>query len=420
MRLQYGVNETVSWHEFAIGPNREQIWTRLRELHTRVVRLLVFDKGAPDPIDEWPTFADCIEAVLAAGAVPMVTFSKFGPPYDDPTAVRTFATRCGETVRRCIQQWGGEKVRDWYWGVWQHPNSEWASADLTFDLYRPIYEKTAQAILGHLGSFLGGRRARIGGPATDGFQPFWADWIWRFVNEIDNTLIGFVSWHQFGDWREVGQWGAPADEAIFGVLLLARVSQYQTRARAVARMLSGRPILNICAELNAHAHHEARVSRAYNQTVFGAVYYAAALIHLMRGGADLEMLKSGTDEGGPYGLIDGAANTTPVFEAKRLCARHIRYGDDVRFPASSLGAGLDIVAADGEGGRRSVLIVHRRGEVARCSLDELKDETARCHTVLKIDGGTGGRVAQSRFDGGVDFQGYGLAVVTTRPSDGER
>src|SRR5262249_33248604 len=156
-------------------------------------------------------------------------------------------------------------------------------------------------------------------------------WVWRFVNEIDNAVIGFASWHQFGDWREVGAWGAPVDEATFRALLMARVSEYETRARAVGRMLKGRDILNVCGELNAHAHHEPRVSRAYNQTAFGAAYYAAALIHLMRGGADLELWKSGSDDGGPYGLIDGEAKPTPVFAARRLCAEHIRFGDHLRF-----------------------------------------------------------------------------------------
>ena len=158
MRLRYGLNETVNWPRFATGPHREEIWARFRELNTRVVRLLVFDKGGPDPVEAWEPFAACIEAVRSAGAVPMVTFAKFGPPYDDPAAVRDFAGRCADVVARCVRQWGGAAVRDWYWGVWQHPNSEWVSAGLTFDHYRRIYEETARSILGHLHPFLEGRR----------------------------------------------------------------------------------------------------------------------------------------------------------------------------------------------------------------------------------------------------------------------
>jgi hypothetical protein len=178
MRLKYGLNETVNWRRFAAGPHREQLWARFRELDTSVVRLLAFEKGAPDPLEAWEPFAACVEAVRGAGAVPMVTFSKFGPPYDDPAAVRDFAGRCAGVVTRCVRQWGGTAVRDWYWGVWQHPNSavpvdrlvEWGSAGLTFDHYRRIYEETARSILGHIAPFLEGRRPRIGGPAADGFQ----------------------------------------------------------------------------------------------------------------------------------------------------------------------------------------------------------------------------------------------------------
>jgi hypothetical protein len=347
----------------------------------------------------------------------MITFAKFGPPYDDSGAVRAFAGRCAGVVAACVRQWGGEVVRDWYWCVWHHPNSEWISAGLTFDHYRHIYEETAAAILIHLSPFLGGRRPLIGGPGADGFQPFWADWVWRFVNEIDNELIGFTSWHHFGDWRDVGAWGAPADEAVFRALLMARVSEYETRARAVGRMLKGRRILNVCGELNAHAHHEPHVSRAYNQTIFGAVYYASALIHLMRGGADLELLKAGTDDAGPYGLMDSAAETNPVFEAKRLCARYVRPGDLVRFPEAGAGHGVDIVAADGAGGRQSILVVHRKDRDAACAVDELTGGPLDYRTLLKIDRGTGGRVAEGRFDGRVRFEGYGVAVVTTGPAE---
>jgi hypothetical protein len=415
LRLRYGLNETVDWRSFAAGAHREAIWSRFRELDTRVIRLLAFEQGAPDPIEAGDSFATCVEAVRGAGAVPMVTFAKFAPPYDDRAAVRDFAGRCGGVVARCVRQWGGAAVRDWYWSIWQHPNSEWVSAGLTFDHYRHIYEETARAIRAPLAPFLQGRRPLIGGPAADGFQPFWADWIWRFVNEIDNGLIGFASWHRFGDWREVGTWGAPADESTFRALLLARASEYESRARAVARMLRGRGVLNVCGELNAHAHHEPHVSRAYNQTVFGAAYYAAALVHLMRGGADLEMLKCGTDDGGPYGLLDGTARTNPVFEAKRLCAAHVRFGDVVRFPEARAGQGVDVVVATGEGGRRSALLVHRQDEAAAYAVEELTEGQTGYRTLLKIDRGTGGRVKEQRCDGRVCFEGYGVAVVTTGP-----
>jgi hypothetical protein len=242
------------------------------------------------------------------------------------------------------------------------------------------------------------------------------DWIWRFVNEIDNDLIGFASWHFFGDWREVGAWGAPADQATFSALLMARVSEYESRARAVARMLKGRGIKNVCGELNAHAHYEPLVSGAYNQSNFGAAYYASALIHLMRGGADLELLNAGTR--GPFGTVDGGSFSNPVFEAKRLCARYVRFGDLVRFPEPRADQNVDIVVTEGEGdGRRSVLIVNRDDKAAACAVEEWTGEPSRAQTLLKIDCGTAGRVTEVQFDGRVRFESYGVAVVTTGPAE---
>src|SRR5262249_38511157 len=78
----------------------------------------------------------------------------------------------------------------------------------------------ARDTLRWLGPCLGGRRPLSGGPAIATFQPFWSAWLWRFVHEIDNSLIGFVLWHRFGDWRAPGEWGAPRDVAIYRDLLM--------------------------------------------------------------------------------------------------------------------------------------------------------------------------------------------------------
>jgi hypothetical protein len=422
-RLRYGLNGTVDLgSRLVTAPQRDCVCRRVRELGTQVVRMPVMGGGSLDPLEAWTPFASCVQAVLEAGAVPMITFSKFGPPYDDAGAVSAFAGRCAAIVAACLGEWGGEAVREWYWCVWHHPNSEWISAGLTFDHYRRIYEETAAAILGVLHPLLGEGRPRIGGPAADGFQPFWMDWVWRFVNEIDNDLIAFASWHYFGDWRELGAWGAPADQSTFAALLMARASEYETRARAVARVLKGRGILNVCGELNAHSHHEPRVTDEYNRTAFGAAYYASALLHLMRGGADLELLNGGADTAGLLGAIDGVYDPHPVFEAKRLCARCVRFGDVLRFPEAQADQGFDVVVADGGGSRRSVLIVHRNDESADCAVEEFTDGPWRDQTLLKIDRGTGGRAAEGRFDGLVRFEGYGVAAVTTSPVEarGER
>lgn len=412
MKLRYGFNGRDNWRHFALGPHRELIWAWLREMDTRIIRIFLFGKDAPEPVKEWDQFAAYVQAVLNVGAIPMVTCAKFPPPCD-PRAVRSFADRCAEVVRHCIEEWGGEAVRDWYWCVGNEPNSEWVSGGLTFEQYRCIYEEVAQGLLRWLSPYLGERKPLIGGPAADGFQPFWIDWVWRFVNEIDNSLIGFVSWHRYGDWREPGEWGAPRDETIFRGLLMSRTLEYETRAKAVGRVLKGRDILNVCGELAAHSHHDRHVRQPFNQTIFGAAYYASALLHLMRGGADAEILWTRTDDTDRYGIMDKNGAAMPVFHAKKLCAKFIRYGDWISFPKREQGIpSMDTVIARGEDGRRSALVVHLTDEPAKCNAYELTGQSGDFSTLLKIDNGTGNRVVELPCDGTVTFEGYGVAVVT--------
>src|SRR5262249_36286884 len=94
MRMLYGVNQADQCRDFALGADRERIWRLLREVDTRLIRLFLFDKGAPDPVTEWPVFASYVQAVLNVGAVPMITFAKLHRPLDDPRAVRWFANQC--------------------------------------------------------------------------------------------------------------------------------------------------------------------------------------------------------------------------------------------------------------------------------------------------------------------------------------
>src|SRR5437016_816219 len=84
MKMLYGVNQADQCWDFAVGPHRAHMAERLREIDTRLVRLFLFDKGAPDPVKAWPLFAAYVQAVLDVGATPMITFAKFHRPFDDP------------------------------------------------------------------------------------------------------------------------------------------------------------------------------------------------------------------------------------------------------------------------------------------------------------------------------------------------
>ena len=422
MTMRYGVNQADQCWDFALGPARERIWARLREVDTRMIRLFLFDKGAPDHVKDWDTFAAYVQAVLNVGATPMMTFAKFHPPFDDPWAVRAFADRSADVVRRCVEQWGGATVRDWYWCVWNEPNNGWISdGGLTFEQYRHIYEELAHAALRWLAPHLGERRPLIGGPAVEGFPNFWWDWLWRFVNEIDNALIGFVDWHRYADWRDAGENGAPKDEAMYRALIASQALDYQFRARAIGQQVRGRGILNICGELNCHSHYTTEVRARFNFSIFGATFYIASLLNLMRGEADVELFWVGTESSGGYGMLDEHGEPKPVFHAKKLCAQHVRYGDVIAFAPWDRGStALDAVVARGDGGRLSAVLVHLSDKVETFSMTGMDQGLTHCDILLKIDEGTGNQVVRSRCDGTVTFEGYGVAVVTnTAPTEQE-
>jgi hypothetical protein len=412
MRLRYGLNEADSWWYFARGPQRQRIQARLRELRPEIVRVFLYDKQTPDPADDWQAFVDYVQAVLHVGAVPMITFARFERPFDDARAVRWFAERCGDVVWGCLEQWG-EAVRDWYWVIWNEPNSTWIGGGLPFESYRRIYETVAERIARWLAPVLRGRRPLIGGPSVEGFDPFWLDWMWRFMNEIDPALVGFVNWHRYADWREHGEKGAPADGAVHRDLIMAQAADYADRAHDVARLLNGGSVLNVCGEWNAHSHYLPSVRGRFNQSLFGGVFGGAVLLQLMRAGVDAEMLWTGTDVDCGYGVLDAEARPTPLFHVKKLCARYIRRGDWIRFAGAEEGrSSFDIVIARGEDGQQSALLVHLRQEQAAYAVNDLPMSSGEARRLLKIDTGTGGEIVETACDGVVHFNGYGVAVLT--------
>ena len=415
MRLSYGINEADSWWHFAVGPSRERIWARLRQLQPRIVRIFLFDKHAPDTVREWKAFEAYVEAVLKLGATPMITFAKSPRPADDPRAIRWFAERCGDVVWGSMERWGAAAVSDWYWCVWNEPNSTWIGGGLTFEQYHRVYEAVAEAIVRWLGPHLRGRRPNIGGPAVEGFAPFWMDWVWRFLEEIDPSLIGFVNWHRYTDWRQEGEAGAPLDAAALRALMLAQTPDYLDRAQAVARLINGSGVLNICGEWNAHSHYLPKVRARFNQSMFGAAYGASVLLQLMRGGVDAEMLWTGTDVECGYGVLDGDGEPTPLFHAMALCAQSVRYGDWITFPDLECHPELDAVVARGENGRRSVFLVHLADGTACYELSALIGDCGDLRRLFKIDSSSEDRVIETAADSVIRFDGYGVAALTSAP-----
>jgi hypothetical protein len=250
------------------------------------------------------------------------------------------------------------------------------------------------------------------------------DWIARLVTEVDDRMVGFVSWHRYGDWRPavpseslgLEMWGSPDAPigATFEALLMAQTPDYEARAWGVTRLLKGRDILNVCGELNTLSHHEHYYTLGLNQNAFGAAYYSSALIHLLRGGAELEMRWTATAHNDAYGLIAMNGDPTPACLAKQLFAQHVRYGDWIRFPSYRLEApDIDAVIAWNDDGRRSGVFVHTAGAPRTVTVSDWDGGLDGCSTLLRVDTRTGNRVAREPFEGTVHLDGYGIAVVTT-------
>jgi hypothetical protein len=429
MQLRYGFNEIYGWWDLSQGPYRALIQRRLRRMGTQVVRVFVFDQPVPDPVKDWQSFAAYLQGVLDVGAKPMVTFARFHPPYDDPRSIGEFVARCSEVVWGCIEQWGGAEVKDWYWCVWNEPNNKIIGGDLTFSQYRRIYVAVAAAVLQLLKPHLGGRKALIGGPAIDGtHRAYWMDWIARLAAEVDDHLVAFASWHKYGDWRpavpsatlDLEMWGSPdaPTGAAFETLLMAQTPDYEARARGVGRLLDGRDILNVCGELNTMSHHEQYYTLGLNQNAFGGAYYASALIHLLRGGADLEMRWTATAHDDAYGLISKTGEAMPAGLAKELFAQHVRYGDWIRFPGSRVHhPDVEAVVASDDAGRRSGVLVNTSNRPRALNVGDLDKDLLASREVLRVDVETGNRIVREPFDGTVRLGGYGVAVVTNAATD---
>ena len=146
----------------------------------------------------------------------------------------------------------------------------------------------------------------------------------------------------------------------------------------------------MCGELNTVAHHEHGFTLGLNQNVFGGAYYASALIHLLRGGAELEMRWTATakkldwgDRDDAYGIMSMTGEPTPACLAKQLFAQHVRYGDWVGYPGRAAnGDGVDAIVAWDDAGRRSAVFVNTTAEPRVLKLADWDDKLEDCRECL--------------------------------------
>jgi hypothetical protein len=197
-------------------------------------------------------------------------------------------------------------------------------------------------------------------------------------------------------------------------LIMAQADQFGLRAAQVGRLLRGRPLLNVCGEWNAHSHFLPAVRARFNQTLFGAAYGAAALMQFLRSGIDAEMVWTGTDDACGYGMLDANATPTPLYHAKRLCARHVRYGDQIRFPLHGTARReWDAVVSHGPDGRKSAFIAHLSDRPSALSLADLDSDLPDNGSWIRLDATTKGQPVVLPFQQGrIEMEDFGVAVIS--------
>lgn len=142
-------------------------------------------------IDNWQYVDDLFDRMLDMGVRPFVElgfcpgalatvhgnafwWKGHGSP---PTDYSKWAGLVERFVRHCIQRYGLDEVRQWYFEVWNEPNLDffWAG---TRSQYFELYAVTVAAVKGVDAAL------RVGGPATSNFVPDA-----RFDGEMENLAV---------------------------------------------------------------------------------------------------------------------------------------------------------------------------------------------------------------------------------------
>ncbi len=130
---------------------------------------------------------------------------KPGVPYDSiytgwaypPKDYKKWAELIYQWVNHCVKRYGEDKVKTWYWEVWNEPNiSYWKG---TMEEYFKLYDYTVDAVKRALPA------AKVGGPTSTG--PRW--------NKAADFLRAFLQHCAYGENAATGETGAPIDYITF-------------------------------------------------------------------------------------------------------------------------------------------------------------------------------------------------------------
>jgi len=102
-----------------------------------------------------------------------------------------------QTVKHCIERYGREEVRTWYWEIWNEPDLSQYFGGTVNDLIK-MYDYFVA------GATAADSLVRIGGPGIAGNETFFRTFLNHCVNGINHvtgkrgTRIDFISWHAYG------------------------------------------------------------------------------------------------------------------------------------------------------------------------------------------------------------------------------
>ncbi len=144
-----------------------------------------------------------------------------------PKDIAAWSALIGKLLQHCLDRYGSDEVRKWYFEVWNEPNLTYFGNG-SMDEYFEFYAATARAVKSV------DARLRVGGPATAANA-----WIEEFVDYCrrTGTPADFVSTHHY----PTDSFGKPGDDTITQLSLSTR-SILRDQAAATRKKAAGLPL----------------------------------------------------------------------------------------------------------------------------------------------------------------------------------
>ena len=153
---------------------------------------------------------DFMPDALAEG--PIVRNYNYGA-INTPKDYRKWQDLVYETVKHCIERYGAEEVRTWYFEIWNEPDLKTFFIDglERGELFRPEKVERLCKMYDH---FVAGAKAadpqiKVGGPAVAGNEQYFRTFLdhcangRNYVTGERGTPLDFISWHAYGTTEEI-------------------------------------------------------------------------------------------------------------------------------------------------------------------------------------------------------------------------